>query len=112
MVASSETANFLNAEVKYELCARVVISTRRTLLFVFQHGLLAVPPTRYEFRECAALLLPPTHLSQQGSGSVRRVVYNEDREADFHRLNDDGGNVSALCRYVANRLKRLHVELC
>jgi len=42
-VASSETANFLNAEVKYELCARMGNSIRRILLFLFQHGLLAVP---------------------------------------------------------------------
>ena len=40
------TAIFSNAEAKYD-CARVwIVSTRRTFIFVFLHGFLAVPSTR------------------------------------------------------------------
>ena len=57
IVTSSETANFQNAEAKYGLCARVVIHTAHSL-FLFQHGLLAVPPKRQDFGSALSSFLP------------------------------------------------------
>ena len=69
-----------------------MISHAAHFLFLFWFGLLAVPLSEWEFRECAALLLPPARLSQQGSGKRKEMENNGEQNKDGFRHDAGAGD--------------------
>ena len=63
-------------------------------LFLFLHGLLAVPLTRHKFRECAALLLPQSGVALHNSGRRNGEIMHQGISQE---ISQKIKNMSLLC---------------